>query len=240
MTEVIFESDVPVSKEFGDVYFSKEGGMEETVYVFWEGNDISKKLKASGKSSFSIGELGFGTGLNYFVSLELWRKEKNPPSLFFYTLEKHPLEEKTLKTMQTHFPELITWETSILQSYLNYMARKPIPQDPWEWIVPHPSGTSTFTLKLYLGDVSEVLKIWDVSIDSWYLDGFAPSKNPQMWSEEILSAVAEKSKQGSSFSTFTAAGFVRRSLQNLGFSVEKRKGFGKKREMLVGRFTRTN
>ncbi|WP_246047712.1 tRNA (5-methylaminomethyl-2-thiouridine)(34)-methyltransferase MnmD [Leptospira ilyithenensis] len=239
MTEVFFENEVPISERFGDVYFSKQGGTEESAYVFFEGNRIQKKWKetnSTDNSSFTIGELGFGTGLNYFISLENWKKETCPPNVSFYSLEKFPLESSTLKIMKNHFPEIPTWEIDLLDSYEKVLKndKDTSGSNIWTWSVSHPSHKTRFDLHVYFSDVLATLGDWKETIDAWYLDGFSPAKNPEMWTAEVFQKIRNLSREGTSFATFTAAGFVRRNLESVGFQVKKQTGFGRKREMLVG------
>ncbi len=226
-----------MSDEFDDIYFSKEDGIEETKHVFLEGNQIPNRWKLEKQEVYRIGELGFGTGLNFFVSLELWMNLSNPPGVEFFTLEKFPLERTILLEMKESFPNLKTWEDELLQAYTLFLA------DPLdavegnrklEWKVQHPMNQNTFTLHLFLGDVLEVLPKFQPPIDCYFLDGFAPKKNPEMWSEAVVLQLKAHAKSGTSFATFTAAGFVKRNLESAGFTVRKVSGFGKKREMLVG------
>lgn len=95
--------------------------------------------------------------------------------------------------------------------------------------------TDHVALDLYIGDVNELLPKQPAEIDAWFLDGFRPSSNPDMWNEHVLTQVARMTKTGGSFATFTAAGFVRRALVAAGFEVKKIPGFGRKREMSIGR-----
>ncbi|BDA79677.1 hypothetical protein LPTSP3_g26070 [Leptospira kobayashii] len=239
MTEVFFENEVPISERFGDVYFSKEGGTEESAYVFFEGNRIAEKWKetnTTNNSGFTIGELGFGTGLNYFITLEKWKKEISPPTVSFFSLEKFPLESSTLKIMKNHFPEISTWEKGLLDSYEKALkdGGQNLRSRIWTWTTPHPSHRTQFHLHVYFSDVITTLGDWKEKIDAWYLDGFSPAKNPEMWTAEVFQKIKSLSKEGTSFATFTAAGFVRRNLESVGFRVEKQAGFGRKREMLVG------
>ncbi len=239
MTKVFFENEVPISERFGDVYFSKQGGTKESAYVFFVGNRITERWKGSdlaNNSSFTIGELGFGTGLNYFISLENWKKETSPPNVSFYSLEKFPLESSTLKIMKNHFPEIPTWENDLLGSYEKILNddRKDSGSRIWTWTTSHPSHKAQFHLHVYFSDVFVALGDWKETIDAWYLDGFSPAKNPEMWTVEVFQKIKNLSKEGTSFATFTAAGFVRRNLKAVGFQVKKQTGFGHKREMLIG------
>ncbi|WP_411821881.1 tRNA (5-methylaminomethyl-2-thiouridine)(34)-methyltransferase MnmD [Leptospira sp. 'Mane'] len=240
MTEVFFEKEVPISERFGDVYFSKQGGSEESAYVFFEGNQVLskwKELEIKPNPRFTIGELGFGTGLNYFITLNRWIEEKNPPNVCFYSLEKFPLEPSTLLIMKNHFPEITTWDQEMLASYdkalRDYKQNQGLSN--WSWTVSHPIHSSSFDLHVSFSDVLTTLGDWKETIDVWYLDGFSPAKNPEMWTLEVFQKLKQLSCKGTSFATFTSAGFVRRNLETVGFIVRKQTGFGRKREMLVGK-----
>lgn len=226
---------VPVSLTFGDVYFSKEGGWEESRYVFWEGNRIPKALSSGSPNVCTVGELGFGTGLNFFVSLEHWLLETNPPSFQFYSLEGFPLPTETLQSLNHSFPGKALWTESLLQSYDKQLQswKEDPKENVWKCQFLHNNGKTSFDLNLLFGDVKECLVQFPI-VDFWYLDGFSPSKNPSMWSEEILSLIGSHSQKGTRLATFTSAGFIRRFLESLGFTIEKQKGFGKKREMITG------
>ncbi|MCW7464552.1 tRNA (5-methylaminomethyl-2-thiouridine)(34)-methyltransferase MnmD [Leptospira levettii] len=226
---------VPVSLSFDDVYFSKEGGWEESRYVFVEGNQIPSRLSANETEVVSIGELGFGTGLNLFVTLDLWLGAENPTSLEYFSLEGFPLPKETLLALNFSFPNKPLWTEPLLKSYEEQFQKWEMNPSEMEWKTDfrHPKANAMFHVHLYFGDVSECLNEFP-TIDFWYLDGFSPSKNPKMWSEDTLSQLRSHSKTGTRFATFTAAGFIRRNLEGLGFMVQKQKGFGKKREMLTG------
>lgn len=226
-----------VSKEFDDIYFSKEDGVEETKFVFLKGNQIYDRWQTKGTTLFRIGELGFGTGLNFFVTKSEWNNIPEPPPVEFFSLEKFPLPIHTLQEMSRHFPTLLTWDEKILESYssfLSYDTSYANGSNCFEWSYDHPISDAKFKLKLYLGDVKETIHQFEKPIDCFYLDGFAPKKNPQMWTDEVIGSIRNLSNLGTSFATFTSAGFVKRNLQAAGFSVTKQSGYGRKREMLVG------
>ncbi|TGL69800.1 tRNA (5-methylaminomethyl-2-thiouridine)(34)-methyltransferase MnmD [Leptospira jelokensis] len=235
--EIELKEGVPISLKFGDLYFSKEGGWEESKYVFLEGNRIPESLAKGLKSQYTIGELGFGTGLNFFVTLAFWSNLPNPPGLHFYSLEGFPLPREILQSLNLSFPGKPLWNENLLGGYENAYERwekNPL-ERIWKLVIPHPHSPKNFTLEVLFGDVSDCLDHFP-SIDFWYLDGFSPKKNPRMWSDETLSKIKTHSHVGTRLATFTAAGFIRRNLEGLGFMIEKQKGFGKKREMLTGVF----
>jgi tRNA 5-methylaminomethyl-2-thiouridine biosynthesis bifunctional protein len=236
--KIVLQEGVPVSLHYDDVYFSKEGGWEESKYVFLEGNCIPEAFSKKEISQIQIGELGFGTGLNFFVTLDHWQRINDPASVQFVSLEGFPLPSEILHSLNLSFPGKPLWTEALQESYTEQRKRWNLDANDmiWKVQIPHqksPNPQTTFTLTLYLGDVLECLELFP-KIDFWYLDGFSPNKNPNMWSPETLSQIRIHSKKGTRFSTFTAAGFIRRNLESLGFFVQKQKGFGKKREMLTG------
>ncbi|EOQ97516.1 S-adenosyl-L-methionine-dependent methyltransferase [Leptospira wolbachii serovar Codice str. CDC] len=230
-----FKDGVPVSVLFDDVYFSKQGGWEESQFVFVSGNEIQSKLEGNDKPTFRIGELGFGSGLNVFVTLDVWKLSKNPPPVTFISLEGYPLTANILLTLNASYPDKDLWFEELICSYES--ATQTWEKDPsknlWTYHWKHTYNQNSFTLQVYFGDIKDCLPNFP-EIHSWYLDGFSPGKNPDMWSSEVLKQLREKSIVGTSFATFSSAGFLRRNLAELGFVVEKKKGFGRKREMISG------
>ena len=229
----------PVSRDFDDVYFSNDNGLEETRYVFLDGNQLSTRFPEHPRSLFVVAESGFGTGLNF---LTLWQAfdqfhaahpEATLQRLHFISFEKFPLTAHDLRLAHQRWPELGTWAEQL--------------QAKWP---PHVGGCHRLildggrvTLDLWLGDINDLTDTLDDSmnqtVDAWFLDGFAPAKNPDMWSQHLFSAMARLARPGATLATFTSAGFVRRGLQEAGFTMQKTKGFGRKRDMLVGRMEQT-
>lgn len=234
-TAIEFKDGVPVSKLFDDIYFSKQGGFEESHFVFVSGNDIESRLDQKNLSTFYIGELGFGSGLNLFVTLDVWISSNDPISVEFVSLEGYPLTKETLFTLNKSYPDKSLWFEDLIRSYENAIDvwEKDQTQNLWTYTWNHKNKPSQFTLKVFLGDVKVCLPNFPL-IHAWYLDGFSPGKNPDMWSLDTIKALREKSASGTSFATFSSAGFLRRNLTELGFVVEKKKGFGRKREMISG------
>jgi tRNA 5-methylaminomethyl-2-thiouridine biosynthesis bifunctional protein len=232
--------DTPEAKQFGDIYFSKQQGLEETEYVFLQHNNLQQRWRALDKHSyshFSIAETGFGTGLNFLAAWRLWQKTAPPNArLHFISVEKHPLKQEDLRRALSAWPSLTNEAEQLLAQY-------PV-------LIPghHCLQFGNVSLQLLLGDAVDGFKQCLDSdhprfaahtgpkVDAWFLDGFAPAKNPDMWREELFSLIGQLSKPGTSFATFTAAGLVRRGLQAVGFQVEKVPGYGSKREMAVGTF----
>lgn len=211
----------PVSAGFGDVYFSREGGIAETEHVFLRGNGLPERFC----DGFRIAELGFGTGLNFLVT---WRafQEAAPAGarLHYMAIEKFPLTPEMLHAALALQPELKDWAEQLLAHY-------PLRLPGW-----HRIHLPQVTLTLGFGDVAALLPELNTAIDAWFLDGFAPAKNGDMWSEDVFAHIGRLSAAGATFATFTAASAVRRGLADVGFAVEKVAGYGRKREMLVGCF----
>ena len=222
--ELYWRNGQPVSAQFDDIYFSAEDGLQETEHVFLAANDLPRRWQ--GVEKFVIGETGFGSGLNFFTTVMHWLNTTGPnQQLFYYSVELFPFRGEDLKRAISLWPEF----ESLLEAFM--------PQYP-----PAIEGSHLIrlydgrvTLCLMLGDVEDFLRRSRIQVDAWYLDGFAPSANSRMWSQDVFNHIARLSKAGATFSTFTVAGFVRRGLQAAGFEVKKIEGFGRKRHMLAGR-----
>lgn len=229
------EQGTPVSEQFGDIYFSNEDGLEETHYVFLKGNGFPERFVQHPRDNCIFAETGFGTGLNF---LTLWRdfaqfKQQHASAklqrLHYISFEKYPLQVADLAAAHGRWPELAFFAEQL-------RAHWPLPLAGCHRIL---LAQGSITLDLWFGDVNTLLPQLDTSlnnqVDAWFLDGFAPAKNPDMWNDMLFNAMARMARPGGTFATFTAAGFVRRGLQQAGFDVAKVKGFGQKREMLTGR-----
>ncbi|WP_449557131.1 bifunctional tRNA (5-methylaminomethyl-2-thiouridine)(34)-methyltransferase MnmD/FAD-dependent 5-carboxymethylaminomethyl-2-thiouridine(34) oxidoreductase MnmC [Huaxiibacter chinensis] len=230
----------PVSRDFDDVYFSNDNGLEETRYVFLEGNHLTDRFPTHSRDIFVVAESGFGTGLNF---LTLWQafdqfRAAHPDAtlkrLHFISFEKFPLTVEDLTLAHQHWPELAPWASQL-------QAQWPLPIEGCHRLL---LGDASVTLDLWLGDINALTDKLDDShnqkVDAWFLDGFAPSKNPDMWTEHLFRAMARLARPGATLATFTSAGFVRRGLQDAGFTMRKSKGFGRKREMLTGTMENDN
>ncbi len=228
------DQGTPVSRAFDDVYFSNDNGLEETRYVFLGGNALPQRFSTHARDLFIVAESGFGTGLNF---LTLWQafdhyRAQHPTAtlqrLHFISCEKYPLTQADLTAAHARWPELAPWATAL--------------QQQWPAALPGCQRLlfdgGRVTLDLWLGDINTLIAEFDESlygqVDAWFLDGFAPAKNPDMWTPALFNAMATLARPGGTLATFTAAGFVRRGLQAAGFAVSKRKGFAHKREMLTG------
>ena len=229
------QENTPVSDKFDDVYFSNQDGLAETHYVFLEGNQLWERWVNYQEAHFVIAETGFGTGLNFFAVTTLFRefRQKHPDSplkrLYFISFEKYPLLLYALQQAHLAYPQFSHLAQHLQQHWLNHI------QGCYRF---HFDET---TLDLWFGDVAKNLpQLGDYingKIDAWFLDGFAPSKNPDMWNEQLYQQMFRFTKPQGTFATFTAASAVRKGLENAGFNITKRKGFGKKRECLSGQKT---
>lgn len=235
-----WQDDNPESSAYGDIYFSSRDGLEESHYVFLEHNQLQQRFQAldsSRSGHFYIAETGFGTGLNFLATAELWQRfAPNHWQLHFFSVEKHPLTKADLQRALKRWPSLQSHVDELVDNYPELtpgLHRIKLPK-------------SSIQLQLWFGEALDGFRQsldtlqpqlscdFGAKVDAWFLDGFAPSKNPAMWSEPLFELITQLSKTGTTFATFTAAGDVRRGLQDKGFSIKKAPGFGKKREMLYG------
>ncbi len=208
------EELVPVSTRFDDPYFSLGNGLAETRHVFLAGNGMPARFRPG----FHIAELGFGTGLNLLAALICWRAAGVPGVLRYTSFEDYPLDAATMTRALQAFPEVLPLAVPLLDQW----TRGPRLRLP------------DLEAEVILGDARLTLTGWDGQADAWFLDGFSPAKNPEMWSPDLMSDVARHTVPGGSFATYTAAGHVRRALTAAGFRVERRPGHGTKRHMSIG------
>lgn len=219
------EDGTPRSGRFGDIYFSPEDGLAETRAVFLEGCGLPDAL--AGRDHFCVAELGFGTGLNMAALLMLWRTHARPGArLSLFSVEGFPLSRDEAARALAAWPELAPAVEALLAV--------------WPAATPglHRLDLPAFhaTLDLAVGPVEQGLAAWSGQADAWFLDGFSPATNPEMWSPTIMARIAALSRPGARLATFTVAGAVRRGLAEAGFTVEKRPGHGRKRERLEATF----
>ena len=216
----------PEASTFGDVYFSKAGGLAEAEAVFLGGCGLPDAWKC--KDRFALCELGFGTGLNVLALWSAWKKTRLPHAqLHISTIEAFPLARADAARALAHFPEV---EALSAQLLARWPVRAYAPQRLW-------FPEDGFSLTLFTGDAETILPEMEGRFDAWFLDGFAPARNPGMWSEAVFTEMARLSAPGARVATFTVAGDVRRGLQRAGFAVEKKPGFGAKRERLEAVFS---
>lgn len=211
----------PRSSLFGDVYFSAQDGLAETRAVFLDGCHLPDAW--TNRRRFVVGELGFGTGLNIVALLDLWRRSRpRDAQLHIFSIEAFPITAAEARRALSRWPEL--WDIAdLLTARWPGRARGRHRVDLPEF------GA---ILDLSVMEAAEALAEWSGPADAWFLDGFSPALNPQMWSDEVLGLVAQRSAPGARAATFTVAGQVRRGLAAAGFAVDKRPGFGRKRERL--------
>jgi tRNA 5-methylaminomethyl-2-thiouridine biosynthesis bifunctional protein len=222
---VIWSADgVPRSRMFDDVYYSAGGGLAESRAVFLSGCGLPEAWR--GRQRFVVGELGFGCGLNILALLELWRQTREPGArLHIFSVEAFPMPAEDARRALATWPELDDLATRLVD-------RWPRRARGFHRVDFDDLGA---VLDLAVMDVGEALDAWTGEADAWFLDGFSPARNPAMWRDEVLAAVALHSAPGARVSTFTVAGAVRQGLAAAGFSVEKRPGFGRKLERLEAR-----
>ncbi len=218
-----FHEGTPYSDAFGDVYHNANGGIEKKRHVFLGGNGLPQRW--AGRERFVILETGFGLGLNFLVTLQAWR---NDPArcrrLHFVAVEKHPFSLRDLRTLHARYPE-VEKEAAELHAR-------------WPMLVPGGHRVELengrVVLTLFFADV-KVLRDLRLAADAFYLDGFSPAKNADMWSPAAFRALSRLAAPGATAATWSVAGPVRHALEETGFAVEKRPGFGNKKEMLVAR-----
>jgi len=199
---------IPVSRRFDDPYFSLQGGLDETRHVFLAGNDLPARFA----DGFHVAELGFGTGLNFLATLQAWRAAGITGRLHFTSFEAYPMATDDLSQALAPFADVL-------------------PVD----ILTNGVAADDVTLTVIKGDARDTLPMWQGRADAWYLDGFSPAKNPELWNPALMRAVADHTAKGGTAATYTAAGHVRRSLELAGFAVERVTGFGRKRHMTRAR-----
>ena len=207
---------VPVSTRFDDPYFSLENGLDEPRHVFLDGTDLQDRLQ----DGFHIAELGFGTGLNFLATLDLWRTRAQSGAFRYTSFEAFPMQPDDMRHALSAFPDLNEITNAFLDAWDPAAGRAELPDA---------------TVEVIAGDARETLKDWDGQADAWFLDGFSPAKNPELWNADLMLDVGQHTKAGGTAATYTAAGFVRRGLEAAGFDVERRPGFGRKRHMTRAR-----
>ncbi len=244
------DDGVPQSRQFDDVYFSRENGLEESRYVFLKHNDLDRRFPQLAPGElFVVGETGFGTGLNFLCTWQQWECLAPPAcQLHFISVEKYPLTPIQLRQALTLWPELAAFADRLLACYppvsvrgLHTLAVTPQVRlslifddaaDAFATLAPaaRVDGAAAFEASLSWSSLNSR----DGLVDAWFLDGFAPARNPQMWRPALFDQLARLSRPAATFATFTAAGHVRRGMDAVGFLTSKVPGYGRKREMLRG------
>jgi tRNA U34 5-methylaminomethyl-2-thiouridine-forming methyltransferase MnmC len=220
------EGDMPYSRAFDDHFYCRSDGRLECGHVFLDGNGLPNRWQRAG--TFRIAELGFGTGLNLCETLRQWRSTvpdtgSEQANLHFTSFELYPMARGDIDRALSRWPEIDRERKRLTAAW---------PETP--------NGRVEIALEpgvhltVVCGPALASLCAEETSFDAWYLDGFAPSRNPDMWSAELMREVYRLTVPGGRFATYAAAGFVRRNLAAAGFVVERRQGFAGKREMLCG------
>ncbi|MDH5711101.1 MAG: bifunctional tRNA (5-methylaminomethyl-2-thiouridine)(34)-methyltransferase MnmD/FAD-dependent 5-carboxymethylaminomethyl-2-thiouridine(34) oxidoreductase MnmC [Gammaproteobacteria bacterium] len=228
--EIEWRDGQPYSPGYDDIYFSAAGGREESEYVFLGYNNLATRWhELVAGEHFVIAETGFGTGLNFVLTLQAWQEHKaagHIPAdarLHYIAIEKHPVSPEDIQRVATSWPDLADCFDELLSVY-----PLPVEGDHCRSLL----GGAVY-LHLKFMDIIDALEQSHLLADAWYLDGFGPDRNADIWNERVFELVEKNSRQGATLATYTAAGFVRRGLQLAGFTVSKVKGHGKKREMIT-------
>lgn len=209
---------VPVSKQFDDPYYSLNNGLNETQHVFLAANGLPDRFQ----DRFSIAEIGFGTGLNFLTTLQAWQRSGQAGELLFTSFEAYPLNQADLIRALQPFDTIATLAQDLVDGWSDLLRTGQL-------------KILRVNLSLIIGDARIMLPQWKGRADCWYLDGFSPAKNPDLWEADLLSEVFSHTETEGTASTYTAAGYVRRNLKHAGFHVERAEGYGHKRHMTVAR-----
>lgn len=222
------------SSRYNDIFFSAVNPTLEKDYVFLKANQLSERLCSLKTQALTIAELGFGFGVNAALSFVAAQKVDRLSHLRYFSVDEAfptPLEIARLSGLMRESCGMYTqlWNSIAIQ-------REALSQNHIFSLLNKESS------QLFQGDVIDFMDylatqcINEISkVDIWYFDGFSPAKNPAMWSSTLFQSAFRLTKVGGTFSTYTAAGWVKRNLENAGFVVQKVKGFGTKRDMLVGK-----
>lgn len=231
------DDGAPRALAFDDIYFVDRAGRDESRHVFLAGNALPARWR--GRDHFSIGELGFGVGLNFLETWALWETTAadRPATarLDYLSFERFPPSAVDLRRAIGLWPELLPRADALLAGVAAATDAEWPPEAGWRPV----SLANGVALILAIGDATTMAPAWSPvapeAIDAWYLDGFSPAKNPDLWGEALFAALAARTAPDGTAASYTAAGWVRRNLAAAGFSVEKRPGFGTKREMIAAR-----
>lgn len=212
---------MPYSPLFGDHFYSRDDGRAECAHVFINGNGLTERFAQAGR--FHIGETGFGTGLNFTETWRQWKQLAPAGSrLCFTSFEKYPMRADQMAKALTHWPEINAEAADLVAA----------------WPKAHGDDIAIdfgpVRLEIKVGEAITRLAAWQNKANAWFLDGFAPARNPDMWSQELMTEIAAHSQSNGTIATYTVAGWVRRNLASAGYTVEKRPGFAGKRDMSVG------
>lgn len=217
----------PYSTYYDDVYHSAHGGLAQARHVFLAGNDLPARWR--GSDNFVIGETGFGLGLNFLATWQAWRASQANGLLHFVSVEKHPFCRDDLARLLAPHVQLAELSEQLLRQW-----------PPLTPGVHHLSfAHDRLALTLLFGDALEMLPQLTTRLDAVFLDGFAPAKNPELWSPALLATITGLCNNQATLATWSVAGALRRALQQGGWQVHRRPGFAAKREMLVGRLSKS-
>ncbi|GAB2182225.1 bifunctional tRNA (5-methylaminomethyl-2-thiouridine)(34)-methyltransferase MnmD/FAD-dependent 5-carboxymethylaminomethyl-2-thiouridine(34) oxidoreductase MnmC [Denitratisoma sp. agr-D3] len=219
------DQGVPLSSAYDDVYHSTDGGLEQARHVFLGGNGLPERWQD--RDRFTVLETGFGLGLNFLATWDAWRRDPaRSGRLHFVSVELHPFRRDDLAQLHQRWPELAALSAELLAAW------PPLTPGVHRLLL----DAGRVTLTLFLGDALKLLPKMVARADALYLDGFAPAKNPALWSPGLIRTVSRLCVPGASLATWSVASEVRQSLGHQGWQLDKSAGFGRKREMLVGRF----
>lgn len=225
--QIEWQGETPFSSTFDDVYFSREGGLAETKHTFLNGNNLPNRWK--GRDHFTILETGFGTALNFLCTAKTWQETSQKGQwLYYISIEKHPISIPDLERLHTTLP-------AALQPFAVKLRQALPPAIPgFHW---HVFEEEQISLLLIQADLVTALPELEAKIDAWFLDGFSPAKNPEMWNDALYEAMKNLSAEDATFATYTAASSVRAGVERAGFSWQKQSGFGHKKHMLCGQLS---
>ena len=223
--ELAFTGDgTPFSPTYGDIYHSRNGGLGQARHVFLGGNTLlGENARWTSRSHFVILETGFGLGLNFLATWQAWRESGARGRLDFISVEMHPFRRDHLAGLLAPYPEMALLAAQLVEQWP--------PLAPGAHTLIFDEGQ--VTLNLLFGDALECLQHLDANADAIYLDGFSPANNPDMWSPALIGIVSDRCRPQATLATWCAAGRLRRTLTDCGWSVERRRGFAVKRDMLV-------
>ncbi len=206
---------IPVSRRFGDPYFCDQNGLAESRHVYLGGNDLPGRFKPG----FHIAELGFGTGLNMLAAWHSWRNSGCAGALRFTSFEAFAMQPADMARALEPFQELAPLSRAFLAACKDGEGRLRLDR---------------IEVHVIPGDARQTLPNWHQAADAWFLDGFSPAKNPELWQADLMEEVARHTRAGGTFATYSAAGHIRRTLRDVGFRTDRVAGFGRKRHMTTG------
>lgn len=214
---------VPLAPEYGDVYHPAAGALTQARHVFLAGNRLPERW--AGRERFVVLETGFGLGNNFLATWDAWRRDaRRCERLVFVSIEKHPLSDEDLAHAHAASP-------------LPELAAQLLAAWPRRTPNLHPLAFEDGRVQLLLGfgDIALLLPQVLASVDAFFLDGFAPARNPEMWDAQLLRRLGRLAAPGATAATWSAARAVRDGLSAAGFEVESAAGIGGKRDITVAR-----